>query len=118
MIQWEHRINGPLPRRLEPPPWPGIRDERDAVKAADCYLSLKKGQAFIAEGAMRIEPLLWEVSINFTTAKGFRPEQAPHLPASWAVPGRHAAGKLWVDGVTGTVTDSLEEARNAIAARS
>jgi hypothetical protein len=116
MIQWEDRINGGIPHSLRPRPWPGISSDRDAIKAAYRYLSCRKGQAFGAENPRQVDQRIWEVSVFYSPPRGLKPEDMLTLPREWATPGKHSAGKLWVDVVTGEVRETLEAAQDAITA--
>lgn len=115
LAAWEDRINAPVPKYLARTSWPGVAGEREALKAAYRYLSWNRGQAFGAERARPAGSRLWEVDVYYSPPARLRPEDAARIPLEWAAPGRHPAGKLWIDAVTGEVRESLEEAQGAAA---
>jgi len=115
LLYWERHLNFPVPKRLARQPWPGISSERDALKAAHLFLSTTKGEAFGAERPVRCSDALWAVDVFYSPPRNLAPEDRRRLPAGWADAGRHAAGRLWIDAVTGEVRESLEEAQRAAA---
>jgi hypothetical protein len=106
LLHWEDRINGPIPPVLKPEPWPGVSDEAGALKAARRHLSLHRGQGFEVTHPVRASERCWRVDAYFSPPPGARPEEMGRFPSAWARPGRHPAGQLWVDAVTGEVTES------------
>jgi hypothetical protein len=113
LLQWEHRINAPVPKRLPRAEWPGASNEREALRAAFRYLSMKRGQAFGAQNPRRIDERLWEVQVYYSPPARLSPADVRRLPAGWAEPGKHAAGHLLIDAITGEVHDAPAEADRA-----
>jgi hypothetical protein len=114
LLHWEDRINGPIPCDLHPTPWPGVSDEKAALKAAYRHLSYKHGQRFGAEDPRRLDERIWEVNVYYSPPKGLSAADAAALPTAWRAPGKHAAGTLRIDSITGKVTDQLHEATGAV----
>jgi hypothetical protein len=118
LCHWDERVNAPVPRLLVAPSWAGASNEREALKAAYRFLSLKRGQRFGAENPVRVSLQLWEVTVFYSPPRGLKPEESTRLPPGWEIPGKHPAGKLWVDAITGEVREVVEEAQHGVASRS
>jgi hypothetical protein len=114
-LLWEDRINSPIPASLAVSDWPGIAGEREALRAALRFLSLRKGQAFGAERAQRISPEMWQVDFYYSPPAGLKPEHVSRIPHEWIAPGKHPAGTLYINAKTGEVRESLDEAQRAAA---
>ncbi len=117
-LYWEHRINQGIPSRLIADPWPGVTNEQQAVRAACAYLSHTRGQRFGVELPARRTERLWEIAFFYSPPRGLSREDAARLPEGWAEPGKHPAGKLYVDAITGVVSESQEGPQHAVAAQS
>lgn len=117
LIYWEDRINGDIPTRLAVTPWPGVASEQQAVRAAYGYLSRTRGQRFGVEDAVRATERLWEVTA-FQSGPSLAPqERVAPSPNDARSGGKHPIGKLYIDAITGDVSESLETAQHAIAAQ-
>jgi hypothetical protein len=114
LIRWQNRINLGVPEELRPTPWPGVSDANQAIEAAFTYLSFKKGQAYGAERARRIDGRFWEVDIYHSPPAKVAPHSGPRVPDERRGLQRLPAGKLRVDGVTGQVREVLEDAGHAL----
>jgi len=115
LVEWEHRANSPIPKYLAPPEWRGVPDDRTALKAALRFLSERRGQGFGAERPSRVNSRLWEVSVFYSPPRGLKAEEVRRIPPEWSEPGKHPAGSLWIDAITGQVWEDLQAARDAIA---
>lgn len=117
-LYWEDRINRRIPSRLVADPWPGVSNEQQAVRAACAYLSRTRGQRFGVELPARRTERLWEIAFFYSPPRVLSREDAARLPEGWAKPGKHPAGKLYVDAITGVVSESHEGPQHAVAAQS
>jgi hypothetical protein len=114
LLLWEDRLNAPVPAVLAAPAWSGAGSEQQALKAAYRHLSARRGQRFGAENPVRRSARLWEVEVYYSPPKGLKSEEAANVPSEWAVPGKHPAGRLYVDAATGKAYETLEDAQHAI----
>jgi hypothetical protein len=117
-LYWEERINRPIPSRLSAASWPGATSEQQAVRAAYGHLSRTRGQRFSAERPTRVDERLWEVPVFYSPPCGAAERGASPAPTNRTPPDKHPAGKLYVDAITGKVSDTLEGAQHAIGAQS
>jgi hypothetical protein len=117
-LYWEQCINGPVPSRLPATPWPGVASELQAIRAVYGYLSRTRGQRFAADRAIRKSERIWEVPI-YRMPPRVTTSDARHAQAGGGeVSGKHLAGMLYVDAITGKVSDTLERAQHAVAPQS
>ncbi|HZH98278.1 MAG TPA: hypothetical protein VEX38_04850 [Fimbriimonadaceae bacterium] len=115
LLEWEDRINRSIPRSLQPEPWPGVSDEKLALKVAQRYLSDRWGQRYGAEEPQQIDRRQWQVRVFYSPPPALKPEEVRRIPPQWATPGKHLAGYLRIDRVTGAVSESGEHFKNALA---
>lgn len=114
-LYWESRINGPVPSHLTATPWPGVASELRAIRAVYGHLSRTRGQRFGADRAIRKSERIWEVPIYLMPPRVKAVEDRHTQSGDGEVSGKHPAGMLYVDAITGKVSDTLEGAQHAIA---
>lgn len=107
LMQWEVRINGPIPQSIASSRWVGVRTSEDAVRIAARYLSDNRGQAWLPESARQLGPRLWEVSI----ARRERASVGAGNSAAAVSAPLHET--LHIDGITGEVTARDRELSHA-----
>jgi hypothetical protein len=112
LLRWEHRANSPLPAPLPPKQAPGAATAEAAMRLADRYLSHTRGQSVLAEHADRISSLLWEVRLQRSI-----PPRSPRGTRDVEPVDAQSAGRVWVNAITGAVSDDPEQARDAAASR-
>jgi hypothetical protein len=94
-LAWEEKVNAPVPARLPQTRWPGIATPQEATRAAYAYLARTRGQRFSVATPERTPKRSWVVPTFYAGRSGSQREQA---------------STLYVDAVTGEVTETLERA--------
>jgi hypothetical protein len=107
LLTWEHRANSPVPVLPLPREPKGAFSSEAAIRAANRYLSSTRGQATVARSAKRISSSLWEVELR--TASPLT------SGARWAATSPSVSGTLWVNVLTGAVSDDPRRAQDAAA---
>jgi hypothetical protein len=105
ILEWEHRANSPIPGRLPAKEYRGADTAEAAMRLADRYLSARWGQSILSESARQITSQVWEVEL--IPAAPLRATTAPLSPRD------RETRRLWVNALTGAVSEDPGKARDA-----
>jgi hypothetical protein len=110
LLRWERLANSPVPTLPAAKEPTGAPTAESALRLANRHAATLFGQSVVSVSAVRISSSLWEVQL----APSGRPSPR-RIVRNQAPPERPSPGKLWVNAVTGRVSEDPRQAHDAFA---